>query len=51
MGKLSYDNTAQENGWNINIDENINVEYRRYMAEILPTRRKTLYNHSINQAI
>ena len=25
------------------------VQYRRYMAEILPIRRKTLINQSINQ--
>ena len=27
------------------------VQYRRYMAEILPIRRKTLSNQSINQSI
>ena len=27
------------------------VFFRRYMAEILPIRRQTLYNQSINQSI
>ena len=42
---------VNENEYEIFISEKINtiVFYgRRYMAEILPIRRKTLYNQSIN---
>ena len=36
---------------NIRLSQVIEQLFRRYMAEILPIRRKTLSNQSINQSI